>query len=298
MSISRRSFVAATAVLGALPGATFANSTNPESEPEVSMPGRTPHTKFAVNIEMWFRGPLHERVAAVAELGFPAIEFWPHENKDISQLGELLRQHEMTATQFTAWGFGRELNHPALAAERFLSAIETSCAVADELPGCDLFTVVLGDNIDGFSKAEMHAAAIGKIIQAVPILEKHGKTMIIEPMNPYNHPGHCLYGSADGIAICQAIGSEHVKLNWDLFHMQRFEGNLIDNMRTGKDYIGYLQFADSPGRFEPGTGEVNFTNVLQAIHEIGYNRPVGLECLPQGGDTRRAAARVHAADTW
>ena len=298
MSISRRSFVAATAVLGALPGATFANSTNPESEPEVSMPGRTPHTKFAVNIEMWFRGPLHERIATVAELGFPAIEFWPHENKDISQLGELLRQHEMTATQFTAWGFGRELNHPALAAERFLSAIETSCAVADELPGCDLFTVVLGDNIDGFSKAEMHAAAIEKIIQAVPILEKHGKTMIIEPMNPYNHPGHCLYGSADGIAICQAIGSEHVKLNWDLFHMQRFEGNLIDNMRTGKDYIGYLQFADSPGRFEPGTGEVNFTNVLQAIHEIGYNRPVGLECLPQGGDTRRAAARVHAADTW
>ncbi len=262
------------------------------------MPGRTPHTKFAVNIEMWFRGPLHERIAAVAELGFPAIEFWPYENKDISQLGELLRQHEMTATQFTAWGFCRELNHPALAAERFLGAIETSCAVADELPGCDLFTVVLGDNIDGFSKAEMHAAAIEKIIQAVPILEKHGKTMIIEPMNPYNHPGHCLYGSADGIAICQAIGSEHVKLNWDLFHMQRFEGNLIDNMRRGRDYIGYLQFADSPGRFEPGTGEVNFTNVLQAIHEIGYNRPVGLECLPQGGDTRRAAARVHAADTW
>ena len=262
------------------------------------MPGQTRHTQFAVNIEMWFRGPLHERITAAAELGFPAIEFWPHENKDIARLADLLRQHEMTATQFTAWGFGRELNHPEIAAGRFLDAIETSCAVAEELPGCDLFTVVLGDNIEDFSKEEMHAAAIEKIIEAVPILHKHGKTMIIEPMNPYNHPGHCLYGSADGIAICDAIGSEYVKLNWDLFHMQRFEGNLIDNMRKGRDYIGYLQFADSPGRFEPGTGEVNFTNVLQVAHEIGYSRPVGLECLPQEGDTRRAAERVHAADTW
>ena len=102
----------------------------------------------------------------------------------------------------------------------------------------------------------------------------------------------------EAIEICRTVASSHVKLNWDLFHMQRYEGNLIDNMRKGKDYIGYLQLADSPDRHEPGTGEVNYTQIFKSIKQIGYTRPVGLECTPQGGDVVRAARRIHAADTW
>ena len=80
--------------------------------------------------------------------------------------------------------------------------------------------------------------------------------------------------------------------------MQRFEGNLIDAFRKGKDYVGYFQLADSPDRNEPGTGEVNYTEVFKAIQQIGYTRPVGLECSPRDGDVVRAARRIHAADTW
>ena len=112
----------------------------------------------------------------------------------------------MTAAQFTAWGFGTELNDPRKGSDRFIKAIEDACGVAAKLPGCQLFTVVIGNVIDGLSNEEMHAAAVEKIKRAVPILERHKKTIIIEPMNPYNHPGHCLYGSRDGIAICKAIG--------------------------------------------------------------------------------------------
>ena len=72
----------------------------------------------------------------------------------------------------------------------------------------------------------------------------------------------------------------------------------MDNMRKGKDYIGYLQLADSPDRHEPGTGEVNYTQIFKSIKQIGYMRPVGLECTPQGGDVVRAARRIYAADTW
>ena len=204
----------------------------------------------------------------------------------------------MTASQFTAWGFGTELNDPKASADRFVKAIEESCEVAAKLPGCDLFCVVVGNDIAGLSKDQMHAAAAEKLKKVVPILERAKKTIIVEPMNPYNHPGHCLYGSKDSIAICKAVGSERVKLNWDLFHMQRYEGNLVDNLRKGKEYVGYLQLADSPDRHEPGTGEVNYTNVFKAIREIGYARPVGLECTPQGGDVVRAARRIYAADTW
>ena len=266
--------------------------------PQVDKPGRTPNTVFAVNQEMWFGGPMEQRIAKAAELGFPAVEFWPHDGKDIDAMAKQLEGHGMTATQFTAWGFGRELNHPDMPADNFVKAIDKSCEVAARLPGCEMFTVVAGNNIKGYSKEQMLAATAAKIKQAVPVLEKHQKMIIVEPMNPYNHGGHCLYGSKDGIDLCKAVGSEHVKLNWDLFHMQRFEGNLIDNMKKGKDYIGYLQLADSPARNEPGTGEVNYTKVFQAIKEIGYTLPVGLECSPQGGDVVRAARRIYAADSW
>jgi hydroxypyruvate isomerase len=92
------------------------------------------------------------------------------------------------------------------------------------------------------------------------------------------------------------VGSEQVKLNWDLFHMQRTEGNLIDNLRKGVKWIGYVQFADSPDRHEPSTGEVNYSEVFRVVRELGLPLPLGAECIPQGMDTERAARRLHAVD--
>lgn len=296
-TISRRTMLGSAALVSTTVGAVGADAVR-ETLADIKNPGQTPNTTFAVNLEMWFKGSMRKRIEQAAELGFPAVEFWPYQNRDIPAIAHLLNKYGMTCSQFTAWGFGKELNHPALGAERFVKSIEESCAVAAQLPGCELFTVVIGDDIAGLSKDQMHVAAIEKIRKVVPILEQHEKTIIIEPMNPYNHAGHCLYGSHDGIAICQAVGSEWVKLNWDLFHMQRYEGNLIDNLRKGRDYIGYFQLADSPDRNEPGTGEINYTEILKAIREIGYTRPVGIECFAEDGNTLRAAQRVYLADSW
>ncbi len=265
-------------------------------ETSIDQPGRTPHTPIAVNIEMWFEGHFVERIEQAAELGSPAIELWTWRDKDLAAGGEALRRHGMTATQFTAWGFGQEINDPDFPVESFVAEIEAACGAAPQLPGCDRFCVVAGDDIKGLTKDRMHAAVIEKLKAAVPVLEKHGMTAIVEPMNPYNHPAHCLYGSDDGIAICQAVGSERVKLNWDLFHMQRYEGNLITGLEKGREWIGYVQFADSPARHEPGTGEVNYAEVFRKVREIGYTLPLGAECLPLGANPRRAAERLHRVD--
>lgn len=260
------------------------------------LPGRTPHTPIAVNIEMWFEGSFVERIEQAAALGFPAIELWTWRDKDLVAGAEALRKHGMTATQFTAWGFGQQINHPAFPEQDFVAEIEAACKAADLLPGCDLFTVVGGDNIPGYTKEQMHASIIAKLKAALPVLSEHRKTVILEPMNPYNHPDHCLYGSADGIAICEAVGSPWVKLNWDLFHMQRYEGNLLDNLERGSEWIGYVQFADSPGRNEPGTGEIRFSELFRKVRELGLPLPLGAECLPFEGDVFRAAKRIQQAD--
>ncbi|MEM1086054.1 MAG: TIM barrel protein [Verrucomicrobiota bacterium] len=260
------------------------------------LPGRTLHTPIAVNVEMWFEGGFHERIEQAAALGFPAIELWTWRDKNLRQGGELLKEKGMIATQFTAWSFGREINDPGFAVASFVEEIEAACGACDLLPGCDRFCVVAGDDVPGLSKDAMHESVIEKLRAAVPVLERFGRTVILEPMNPYEHPDHCLYGSKDGIAICEAVGSELVKLNWDLFHMQRFEGNLIENLEKGRDWIGYVQFTDSPSRTEPSTGEVDYANVFRKVREIGYQLPLGAECLPEDGNPARAAERIHRVD--
>jgi hydroxypyruvate isomerase len=269
---------------------------NPEQKGS-SNRGKAKNTCFAVNVEMWF-GSLGflDRVRASADLGFPAIEFWPYEGKPLDELAKLTQQLKIEITQFTAWGFGSELNDPKADHARFVKTIEESCDVADRLH-CQLFTVVLGNNIPGYTKEQMHNAAIEGLKRAAEFCEKRDKVMIIEPMNPRNHPNHSLYGSRDAIAICQAVGSKSVKINWDLYHMQIVEGDLCMRLREGWDHVGYLQLADNPGRHEPGTGEVQYRRVLQEIQSLGYTGSVGLECVPRDGE-EQAAERVFAADAF
>ncbi len=291
--IDRRGFMAVAAA--AFGGSALA--ARGAGQPPASRPGRTPNTRFAVNVEMWFgQRPFLEKIRMASQLGFPAIELWPYENKPLKEAAQLLKELQIEVSQFTAWGFGKELNNPQSDHVRFVKKIEESCDVADQL-NCQLFTVVVGDNIAGKTKAEMHGAAIEGLKKAARICQDRGKTIIIEPMNPRNHPGHCLYGSADAIHICRAVGSPHVKINWDLYHMQIVDGDLCMRLREGFDYVGYIQLADNPGRHEPGTGEINYTRVLQEIKTLGYQGCVGLECVPEHDDLT-AAQRVYRADTF
>jgi len=114
-----------------------------------------------------------------------------------------------------------------------------------------------------------------------------------------DHKGHCLYGSPPAIRICDEVDSSHVKINWDLYHMQITEGDLCGRMREGfqSKRLGYLQLADHPGRNEPGTGEVHYNRVLKEAFDLGYRYYVGLECRPKEGEIA-AARRVAAADIW
>ena len=122
--------------------------------------------------------------------------------------------------------------------------------------------------------------------------------LILEPMNiRVDHKGHCLYGSPPAIRICQEVGSSHVKINWDLYHLQITEGDLCGHLHEGIEQIGYVQLADHPGRNEPGTGEVHYNRVLRELYALGYRGYVGLECRPIESE-EAAAHAVRNADVW
>lgn len=292
MHSQRRTFIKAAAFAA---GGLMASTTN--AAEDHSSIGKTPHTKFAVNVEMWYtKLPFLKRLEEAAKLGFPAVEFWPWRGKDISAVADTCKRLNLTVAQFSAWGFKPGLNDPANHT-RFVEEIEASCEVGKKLD-CKLMCVVGGDDIAGMSQSQMHDNIIEGLKKAVPVAEKHDVTLILEPMNiRVDHKGHCLYGSAPTIRIVKAVGSKHVKILWDLYHMHITEGDLCGHLKEGYDSLGYVQFADHPGRTEPGTGEIHYPRVLRQLHELGYRGYVGLECRPLKSELEAAKA-VAKADQW
>ncbi len=301
MSLSRRDFLANSTAAGLVAGAISATADDARADENFNPKtvGKTPHTKFAVNCEMWFRKlPFMDRIRAVADMGFPAIEFWPHEGKDIPAVAKLCQDLGIAVAQFTAWGFKPGLNEPKNH-DAFVKAVEKGCKVAKILD-CKLMCVVAGDDVPGLTQEQMHLNTIEGLKRGAPIAEKHGVTMILEPMNiRVDHKGHCLYGSPPTLRICEAVGSKAVKINWDLYHMHITEGDLCGHLREGfkAGHIGYLQLADHPGRNEPGTGEIHYNRVLKEAYDLGYRGYVGLELTPKTTDLA-AAIGAAKADLW
>lgn len=297
MNLPRRQFLATGVATGAAIATAPSISLAEEKSVELGQIGKTPHTKFAVNIEMWWtKLPFLDRIKKVAELGFPGYEFWPYQGKDLKAIAKLNEELGLECSQFTAWGFDPGMNNPANE-DKFVAQIEEACGVAKELKVRKM-CVVAGNNQKGMSQEAMLAQVTKALKRAAPIVEKHKVMLILEPMNGrVDHPGHCLYGSNDAVKICRAVDSPMVKINWDLYHMHISEGDLCGHMKEGFDQIGYLQLADHPGRNEPGTGEIHYNRVLKEAIALGYKDFVGLECRPLG-DEVTAAKRVAAADVW
>lgn len=290
---SRRHFLKTTAAIGGLSWcATEARAERSfESSPKPRLP-------LALNLEMWHLGEedFADRIRAAAQLGFSHFEFWPWRNKDEDSMLRAIEETGISPVQFTAWGFSPGLNDPAHH-DAFVEEIEASCLFAKRI-GAPMMTVVGGNDRADVSQEEMHAQIIAGLKRAAPIAEEHGIMLILEPMNiRRDHPGHCLYGSPDAVRICREVDSEMVKINWDLYHMQITEGDLCGRLREGWDQVGYLQLADHPGRNEPGTGEVNYARVLKEAWDLGYRKPIGVECYPSES-VPASVARMLKACTW
>ncbi len=122
------------------------------------------------------------------------------------------------------------------------------------------------------------ANAIEMTKRLMDIYQPEGITMVIEPMNhKIDHPGMFLHKVSQAYALVKGVGSSHVKILFDIYHIQIQEGNIIPTLELAWDEVGYFQLGDTPGRNEPGTGEINYKNVLQFIHDKGYRGFAGLE---------------------
>jgi len=256
--------------------------------------------KSSVCIEMVFTEyPFLKRITKAAEAGFDAIEFWNWDNKDLPAIRAAAAEAGLTIASFQS-NLGGTLVHPGHR-ESLVAGVQRSLAIAQEMgvPSLFLLTDELGaDRSVRFRFPELSVRAkyqsvLDGLRVLAPLAQAAGVTLLLEPLNTkVDHPGYFLHLSSVGFDLVRAVGDPHVRLLYDIYHMQVMEGNIIHTLTSNLDLIGHVHVADVPGRHEPGTGELNYANVFSALQRAGYEGFVGFEFAPTATSQEAAAASL------
>jgi hydroxypyruvate isomerase len=237
--------------------------------------------RLSACIEMIYRElPIEERIARVAAMGLPAFEFWSWTNKDLPAIAKAKAEHHLAVSSFAYGSPGAIVdpqNHQA-----FLQHFDGVLAAAETLD-CRTVIVTVGQQLPAVAREAQHAAIVDALRDLAPRAQQHGITIVVEPLNVLiNHKGYYLSTSEESFQIIDEVGSPAITVLFDVYHQQITEGNLINNITAYFKKIGHFHIADNPGRNEPGTGEINYGNVLKAIDGLGYAGYIGLEYRPKG----------------
>ncbi|MGB3774106.1 MAG: TIM barrel protein [Leeuwenhoekiella sp.] len=224
-----------------------------------------------------------DQIIFMGEHGFTAFEDNEMRNRPVAQqekMASVMQKQNIKMGVFVAhkiyWTTPNLTSGKEDLRSEFLDDIKSSIEVAKRV-NAKWITVVPGF-IDQTQNNEYQTAhVVESLKQASALLEPHGITMVLEPLNFYNHPGMFLSKSPQAYLICKAVDSPSCKILFDIYHQQIQEGNLIPNIEKSWEEIAYFQIGDNPGRNEPGTGEINFQNVFKFIHDKGYNGIIGME---------------------
>lgn len=194
------------------------------------------------------------------------------------KIGNLLAKLGMAMGVFVLNKGGNGANTLAAGKKDHIDIFLKGCHEAVEISkrcGGKFTTVVPGDFARNLSLDMQTAHVIDALRKGAEILEPHGIVMVLEPLS--DTPDLFLRTSNQTYLICRAVNSPSCKILYDIYHMQRNEGDLIANMERTWSEIAYIQTGDNPGRKEPTTGEINYKNIFKYLYEKGYKGVVGME---------------------
>jgi hydroxypyruvate isomerase len=243
--------------------------------------------KFAANLSLMFtERDFLDRFGAARAAGFEAVEFlfpyaWPAaviaDRLAANRLTLVL--HNLPAGDWAAGQRGMACD-PARIAE-FHDSVDLALAYANVLKVRQLHCLA-GLLPPGVTPETAHATYVDNLRYAAARLREHGLNLLIEPINTFDMPGYFLTGSAQAAAIIAECGADNLYLQYDMYHMQRMEGDLAAGIARHLPLIGHMQLADVPGRHEPGTGGIDYRALFALIDALGYDGWIGCEYHPLG----------------
>jgi hydroxypyruvate isomerase len=249
--------------------------------------------RFSANVSILFKEvPFLERFGRAREAGFSAVEFWWPSGEVLGEVEAAIGDAgvEVALFNFDAGdmpGGERGLVGDPDRAGQFRENVPVALDLARRL-GCGRMNVLVGHEKEGMSRGEQLALARENVAFAADAARESGVTVLVEAVNTFENGPYLLWTTAQAVEFVEDVGRENVKIQHDLYHMQRMEGNLVANLREHFDHVGHVQVADSPGRGEPGTGEIHYPYVLAELEGLGYDGFVGLEYNPASGTTEES----------
>lgn len=242
--------------------------------------------KFAANLTMLFNEkPFMERFEAAAKAGFEAVEYLFPYTFDKKELSAALRANGLQQVLHNLpagnWGDGERgiACHPDRLKE-FKQGVARAIDYATEL-GCPQVNCLAGKPPAGVAAQAARRTLVDNLRFAARELEAAGLRLVVEPINSFDIPGFFLTRTDQALALLDDVGSPNLKLQYDIYHAQRMEGELGNTLSRQIGRIGHIQLADNPGRGEPGTGEINYAWLFKHIDAIGYAGWIGCEYKPR-----------------
>lgn len=243
--------------------------------------------KFAANLTMLFtERPFLERFEAAAAVGFRAVEYMFPYQEDLDGIARALDRLGLTQVLFNLpagnWGGGDRgiAVDPGRRAE-FRQGVAQAADLARRFR-CRQVNCLVGKRDERITPEEQWRCLADNLRYAAGQLAAQATTLLVEPINTFDLPGFFLNTSAQAARLLDDVGVPNAKIQYDIYHMQRMEGNLVHTLTERRGRIGHVQIADAPDRHEPGTGEINFPYVLRRLDALGYDGYVGLEYRPSG----------------
>src|SRR5712692_6006426 len=280
-NMRRREFV------GVCAGAALATAVGRPSAaaPPVHTVSEADAVPFSLSLMLWtvYRDlPFSQRLEKVAEAGYHAVELVEEfKNWKKEDFAEARRKKRELGIEFDGTTGVWVPLADSSKREAFLKSLREFIPTMRELE-CTRLIMQTGDKIPGLSPAEMQANCIETLKRGADIAAENNIELLIENIDPEENPKYFLTASAEGFEIVRSVGNPHVKFLYDFFHEQIAEGNLIAKLEKNIDLVGLVHVADVPGRHEPGTGEINYSNIFRKLGDLGYSRFVAMEFVPKG----------------
>jgi hydroxypyruvate isomerase len=241
--------------------------------------------RFLANLSMLFTElPFLERFAAARRAGFHTVEVqFPYEHA-VADIRHALIDAEVSLYLINLpagnWADGdRGVAADPARVQEFRDGVARAIEYAGEL-GVRHLNCLAGRRSPAASVETQWATLVANVRYAAAQLCPMGATLLVEPVNRRDIPDFFLGTSTEALRLLDAAGEGNLALQYDVYHMQRGEGELAETTRANLARIGHIQIADTPGRHQPGTGEINFRYLLQELDRMGYGGYVSLEYIP------------------
>ena len=243
--------------------------------------------KFCANLSMLFgEHDFLGRFPSAAKAGFSGVEYIGPYAFPKEQVAETLQANNLKQVLFNLpagnWDGGeRGIGCLPDRVGEFQDGVGKAIDYAKAL-GCTMINCLSGILPGDVSRRTGYTTLVSNLSFAATALKKESILLIVEPINSYDIPGFFLNRSKEGIEVIDDVGSDNLKLQYDIYHMQRMEGELGATLTKLMPRIGHIQIADNPGRNEPGTGEINYPYLFKLIDTLGYGGWIGCEYKPKG----------------